>query len=166
MPSLDPYPFVRCSSALHRPSSYPSEPGRRRPALRYCSTSVLSWPPVSERRCDAHAGQATHALYSLPQRTTRLLGGARAGCNGLVISVPCDAAGGSGVTLPPRPGEDAARLTLHSGGADDLTPSAPLPSEGWGEPVVAGGREPGRGPFLKNTKRSSPGGSFGRFGNV
>ena len=25
---------------------------------------------------------------------------------------------------------------------------------------------PGRGPFLKNTKRSSPGGHFGRFGNV
>src|SRR4051794_11695153 len=26
--------------------------------------------------------------------------------------------------------------------------------------------EPGRGPFLKNTKRSSPGGPFGRFGYV
>ena len=27
-------------------------------------------------------------------------------------------------------------------------------------------RRPGRGPFLKNTKRSSPGGHFGRFGYV
>src|SRR3954470_23075611 len=86
----------------------------------------------------------------------------------LPSAMPPPRAGRSAATAAPRPPARPAVYTARPPAAtgEDLPPPAPLPSEGRGEPVKRGGTEPGRGPFLKNTKRSSPGGHFAPFGYV